>query len=76
MLFGIIKAGWWSSKFHCSMELKQEQLISDCTYFYFVFHRYSEITSYFKDSMPVSYKIKDIIYMMKEKFQHFSGMDD
>lgn len=34
MLFGIIKAGWWSSEFHCSMELKQEQLVSDCTYFY------------------------------------------
>lgn len=34
MLFGIIKAGWWLSEFHCSVELKQEQLISDCTHFY------------------------------------------
>lgn len=34
MLFGIIKAGWWSSDFHCPVELKQEQLISDCTCFY------------------------------------------
>lgn len=64
------------TKFHCSMELKQEQLISDCTYFYLCSIVYSEITSSFKDSMPVYYKIKDIIYMMKEKFQHFSGMDD
>lgn len=32
--FGIIKAGWWSPAFHCSMELKKEQPTSDCTHFY------------------------------------------
>lgn len=34
MLLGIIKAGWWSLEFHCSVEFKQEELISDCTHFY------------------------------------------
>lgn len=75
MLFGIIKAGWQSSECHCSMELRQEQLISDCTCFYLC----SIITvrsQVFRDSMPAYYKTKDIIYMMKEIFQHFSGMDN